>query len=177
MDATMDPARDFVRLIPDQPFPPYTYIPGRSPHPVSDPAGHSFGIKPPVPADLNPESWRSSKPYLFGIDLFNGGYYWESHVEFESLWLVSGRKGATADFLKGWIKLAAAGVKHLADQPAGVKSHAARAAQLWRTTTVAPEADPGVFLGFQLAELIAVADMVDRFGWPASPPLLLPLTV
>ena len=34
----------------------------------------------------------------------------KSHVAWESLWMACGRKGAVADFLKGLIKLAAAGV-------------------------------------------------------------------
>src|SRR4051794_23916492 len=32
-----------VRLLPDEPLPPYSFVPGRFPHPVRDPAGHSFG--------------------------------------------------------------------------------------------------------------------------------------
>jgi len=63
------------------------------------------------------------------IDLFNGGYYWESHVALESLWIACGRKGIVADFLKGLIKLAAAGVKGLEGKPEGVKSHSGRASR------------------------------------------------
>src|SRR4051794_21689442 len=102
-----------TRLVPDEPFPPYAFVPDRFPHPTSDSAGHSLGKEPPVPPQVDPESWQQCRPYLFGIDLYNGGYYWESHVAWESLWIACGRKGTVADLLKGLIKLAAAGVKAL----------------------------------------------------------------
>src|SRR5262245_35116123 len=131
----MDPSRAnpiLPRLVPERPFPPYSFVPNRFPHPVSDPAGHSHGAEPPLPTVLDPEQWQANKTYLYGIDLFNACYYWESHVEWESLWLACGRRGPTANMLKGLIHLAAAGVKHLENKPAGVKSHACRAAVLWR---------------------------------------------
>src|SRR5436190_73921 len=120
------------RLVPEEPLPPYAFVPGRFPHPESDPAGHSFGSDRAPTAALDPERWEASKPYLYGLDLFNAGFYWESHVAWESLWLAAQRKGVVADFLKGLIQLAAAGVKHAEGKPQGVQSHASRAAELWR---------------------------------------------
>jgi hypothetical protein len=114
----------------DRKFPPYTYVPGRSPHPVSDPAGHMHGHEPPAPPPLDPAHWRDSETYLYGVDLFNHGYYWESHEEWESLWHAAGRRGVVADFLKGLIKLAAAGVKSLEEKPTGVTRHTDRAMEL-----------------------------------------------
>ena len=58
-----------------------------------------------------PERWRDSQAFCFAVDLFNHGYYWESHEVWESLWHACGRRGTAADFLKSLIKLAAAGVK------------------------------------------------------------------
>lgn len=34
------------RLLPKRPFPAYAYLPGRQPHPVRDPAGHSYQVEP-----------------------------------------------------------------------------------------------------------------------------------
>jgi hypothetical protein len=90
---------------PDEPLSPYAYVPGRFPHPTADPAGHSYGIKPAVPPKPEPERWQQCCPYLYGLDLFNAGFYWESHVAWESLWFACGRKGVVADFLKALIKL------------------------------------------------------------------------
>src|SRR5947208_16103799 len=89
------------RLVPQEPFPPYTFVPGQSPHPVSDPEGHSFGQPPSVPAPLDPEHWEDCRDYLFGLDLFNHGFRWEAHEAWEGLWHAAGCKGTTADFLKG----------------------------------------------------------------------------
>ncbi len=162
-----------MRLLPDVPFPPYAFIPGRSPHPVSDPRGHSFGITTPAPATLTPHQWQNSKTYLFGIDLFNASFYWESHVEFEALWMACGRKGVVADFLKGLIKMAAAGVKHLEGVPAGTLSHARRAADLWCEVSRSQGVNRDVFLGLRLATLIDLAEAVVRSGWPAAAPVLI----
>ena len=164
----------FNRLLADEPFPPYAFIPGRTPHPTSDPAGHSFGVTPVVPAAIEPERWHECRPYLYGIDLFNGQYYWESHVAWESLWLACGRTGVVADFLKGLIKLAAAGVKTLEGTPAGVKSHSGRAAELWRTVIGSLGTEDELFMGFRLRELIGVAEEIHRMDWPSEPPYLVP---
>ncbi len=162
------------RLVPDRPLPPYSFVPGRYPHPVSDPAGHSYGAAPPTPTPVDPEKWAENTSFLYGLDLFNAQYYWESHVEFESLWMGCGRTGPLADFLKGLIKLAAAGVKHLDGNRQGVQSHACRAAELWRAVTPSLAAGEECVLGLRLTRLIELADSVCRNGWPEAPPVILP---
>jgi hypothetical protein len=57
--------------------------------------------------------------YLRGIDLFNHGFYWESHEAWEAVWISAGRRGSVADFLKALIKVAAAGVKAREGREAG----------------------------------------------------------
>jgi uncharacterized protein len=123
------------RLVPDEPLPPYAYVSGRHPHPVSDPAGHSYGKLEVTPAPPDPERWATCRPYLVGLDRFNHGYYWEAHEAWEGLWHACGRTGPTADFLKGLIHLAAAGFKQLEGRHDGVRSHARRAAELLRQTS------------------------------------------
>ncbi len=116
-------------------FPSYSYVPGHAPHPVSDPAGHMFGAKHKTQPPLLPEAWKQSEQYLYGIDLFNHGYYWEAHEAWESLWHAAGRQGSMADFLKALIKLAAAGVKACEGNPTGVTRHATRAQELFVSLT------------------------------------------
>ena len=113
-----------------RPLPPYSYVPGQHPHPIREAAGHSFGHAPPVAQPLDEATWKTNEAWLWAIDLFNCGFYWEAHEAWESLWHVAGRRGETADLLKGLIKLAAAGVKHREGRPAGVRLHARRAAEL-----------------------------------------------
>ncbi len=120
------------RFVPQRALPPYSYVTGRFPHPTRDAAGHSFAHAPPRPAPIVPERWIESDAYLWGCDLFNHGYYWEAHEEWEGAWQACGRKGTTADFLKGLIKLAAAGVKVREGRPSGVERHAARAVELFQ---------------------------------------------
>jgi len=77
-----------LRLCPCRPLPPYSYVPGRLPHPISDPPGHSYGLheislgevqQGPVASVSLVSGWRVSSDYLFGIDLFNHGFCWEAH--------------------------------------------------------------------------------------------------
>ena len=137
----------------DQPFPPYTYVPGKCPHPRSDASGHSFGEPEPHVSTFDVSKWRESCEYLYGIDLFNSEFYWESHEQWEALWHSVGRRGELADFLKGLIKLAAANVKRLEGNDAGVQRHANRAAQLFGNVRVSHE----VMAGLELNRLVDIA--------------------
>ncbi len=93
-------------------FPAYRYLPGKGrPHPVRDPRGHSYGA-PAEAEPLDAEQWSSCQTYLAAIDLFNHGYYWESHEELERLWRGTGRRTETGVFLQGLIQVAAALLKH-----------------------------------------------------------------
>lgn len=150
------------RFVPDIAFPPYTFVPGRTPHPVRDPAGHLFGQTPELPPPLDPARWQDSRAYLHGIDLFNHGYYWEAHEEWEGLWRAAGRTGALADLLKGLIKLAAAGVKIRQGQPRGVADHAAGAAELFRDLARQLGGAEAVYLGLRLSDLLAFAEQVEQ---------------
>src|SRR5262249_40943716 len=164
------------RLAPDHPLPPYAYLPGVNVHPAHA-GGHSFGHAPDPPIPLDPLRWRECATYLYGLDLFNCpapplpgspegrfAYYWEAHEGWGGLWEAAGRRGEVADFLKGLIHLAVAGLKQRQALPHVAQTHARRAAELWR----------GVhqerLLGFSVGALVALADAVARDGWPAEPP-------
>jgi hypothetical protein len=94
-----------------RPFPPYRHVPGKTPHPTRSTQGHSYGCDL-VPVSIGEADWRHSEPFLFAIDLFNHGYYWESHEWLEALWQGSGRGGEIAVFVQGLIQAAAALLKH-----------------------------------------------------------------
>ncbi len=99
------------------PFPPYRFIPGKSPHPTEDPKGHSFGKKEEPEAWHSPEEWPQNTAYLYGVDLYNHGYWWEAHEAWESLWRRPQANILTKKFLKGLIKISAAFLKwHLHQQ-------------------------------------------------------------
>lgn len=134
-------------------FPPYTYVPGKQPHPISDPRGHMHGHEAPDPPPLDPEQWNQSASYLFAVDLFNHGFYWEAHEVWESLWIAAGRAGILADFLKGLIKLAAAGVKELEGNPTGIDRHRSRALELLSGTAANSQSYGGLHLPALLTQV------------------------
>lgn len=104
---------------------------------------------PRVPP-LDPEHPSESEAFRYAIDLFNHGYFWECHVYFEALWNAHGRQGYVADFMKGMIKLAAAGIKFKLGQRESAVGHIKRAGELFRNI----ESQEGkVYLGFNLHEL------------------------
>jgi uncharacterized protein len=139
------------------PFPPYTYVPGSgTPHPVSDSRGHMHGINHTIPAPLDPLHWQESETYLYAVDLFNHGFYWEAHEAWESLWHAAGHRGTNADFLKGLIKLAAAGVKFREGNSIGVQRHAERGQELLKSV---PEAH---HCGIDLQSLIQQASKLEE---------------
>lgn len=121
-----------MRYLPEFEFPPYSYVPGLFPHPHRHPDGHRMAGIPsgPESADLN--VWQNKQVYLAGIDLFNHGYYWEAHEQWETLWHLTSRHSAEADFFRGLIKFAAAGVKIREGKIRGAQRHAERAGELFK---------------------------------------------
>jgi len=72
--------------LPSRTFPAYSYVPGIFPHPLSDPAGHSFGHVAEKCEPLTTENASRHEEYLWGIQLFDYGYYWEAHETWEQVW-------------------------------------------------------------------------------------------
>jgi predicted metal-dependent hydrolase len=100
------------------------------------------------------------------MDLFNHGYYWEAHEVWEGLWHACGRRGEAADFLKGLIHLAAAGVKVREGVPRGVNSHATRAAKLFRRIADAVGTEDCRYLGLRLGDLVHHAQQMASVTMP-----------
>jgi len=104
-----------------RPFPPYRFVLGENPHPTEDPKGHSYHHHPEDPGILNPDNLHRHETYLFGIDLFNYAFWWESHEAFESLWKHLAKGDPTSDFLQGLIKISAAFIKWHSKQQKGLE--------------------------------------------------------
>lgn len=155
------------RYCPAEVLPTAPYVPGRSPR--SD-RPHQTEGEPPLP--LAPDNWRECRLYLWGIDLFNHGCYWEAHEAWESLWHAAGRSGTTASYLKGLIKLAAAGVKVLEGRPKGAAKHAARAAELFAETAAGRSDSAAPIAGLELVNLIRSAQQIAH-----EPPIVLALWI
>ena len=108
-----------VRRYTERPLPAYCHVPGRTPHPIRDPEGHSHGQPEPDLPDLNTTDWRECENYLYGIDLFNVGYWWECHEVLEGLWHASGIGSEAGHVLQAVIQCAAAHLKTKMDIPRG----------------------------------------------------------
>ena len=102
-------------------LPAYKYIPKQGPHPsqlknvvhIPELENNMGGF-----SNLN---WSDSSRYLYAIDLFNLGYYWEVHEVLEKLWLELGKKSAEGAFIQGLIQLAVALLKHSQGNSVGVE--------------------------------------------------------
>jgi hypothetical protein len=155
------------RYIPELPFPSYSYVPGEGPHPTRDPEGHSYEEETEdialVPAP-DPDDWQKSKLYLFGIDLFNHGYYWETHEAWEDLWHATGRQGKTGNFLKAIIHLAAAGIKAKQGQTNGMHKHAQRASMLLNELRLKLPEENRHYMGLNLDDLVRWSEGVAYGG-------------
>jgi hypothetical protein len=147
------------RWLPQKSLPPYAYLPGKNPHPVRDPAGHSYHAEPiPVGAEAS----LSSDAFLWGLDLFNHGYYWEAHEAWEGLWQVADRDGPLRTLFKGLILLSAAGLKIRERKNAAAARHAKRATAVLRQLTKVPDRTFERALGMSPAALAECAEAATR---------------
>ncbi|MDZ4688255.1 MAG: DUF309 domain-containing protein [Planctomycetaceae bacterium] len=157
-------AVEACRLLPSTELPAYTFVPGTdTPHPYRDPRGHSYQRKHPIPRPLAGETWAENRSYLLALDYFNYGFYWESHEEWERLLRGTGPDGLPGKFLKGLVKLSAAGVKVREHSIHGVRRHAASAGEVF--ADVAAEVGDEYYCGLQFTLLQFAADRAAQLSY------------
>jgi predicted metal-dependent hydrolase len=150
-----------------RPLPPYSFVPGFRPHPVSDPRGHLFGVARSPVEPLQIQQWAKSEEYLYGVDLFNFGFYWEAHEAWESLWIAAARRGPVAIWLKALIKLAAAMVKLREGNTNGAARHCGRAFELLADLSAMLPPDQQTYCGMRLSCVEQVANGISRLAGTA----------
>ena len=168
------------RYAPDIPLPPYSYVPGHElPHPANDPAGHLYAQASQAHEPLIASSQLVTLPsdpisrrralaalisensqWLYALDLFNAGFYWEAHEAWESFWHAFGRTTPEAQFVQGLIHLAAACVKIREGKPMGVSRHTKRARELLGELGAA---NPGGTLNLAPKSLAAVVAELEKY--------------
>ena len=104
-----------------QPFPAYRFVPGLNPHPTEDSDGHSYGKKEEDLTDFDPQNWKENETYLYGVDLYNFAYWWESHEVLEGLWRELPKNDPVHNFLQGLIQISAAFIKWNLHEEKGVR--------------------------------------------------------
>ena len=127
------------------PFPNHKYIPGKSIHPTKGKNG--FHI-PNIAKDLsefNTETWHNSQKYLYAIDLFNFGYWWEAHEVLEDLWIQTGKTTSLAKFIQGLIQISAALLKDFQSKSQAAEKLAAKGLAKLRL-------QQGIFLGIDVKQ-------------------------
>ncbi len=173
----VDATHETPRLLPPVQLPPYTFILGtETPHPVRHPEGHCHGRKGNrAPKALAAEKWAENRTYLLAMDLFNHGYYWEAHDEWERLWRASNPESIVGKFLKGLVKLAAAGMKVRENSIHGVRRHAASAGEVFADT--AAESGSDHYCGLELERLQFAADRAAQLKYNQELPAGTPIRV
>jgi len=128
-------------------LPAYKYIPKQSPHPsqISE-AVHIPKLKNDL-NDFSTHNWNDSTRYLYAIDLFNLGYYWEVHEVLEKLWLELGKKSAEGIFIQGLIQLAVALLKHSQGNSIGVE-------RLSKKAFPRIKSQNGIYIGIDIQRLV-----------------------
>lgn len=134
------------------PLPAYTHIPSVTPHPLNDPRGHSYGIKPDNVQLITENSWRTNQIYLYGFDLYNYCYWWEAHETWEGIWQLSEKKAPLGRFIQGLILLSTTFLKRHQGRLKGVQSLSSKA--LKHLKFVVQQATTDVYMGVDLPSLI-----------------------
>ena len=121
MSEPSPPDPNFPRLT-ERAFPAYRYAPGRRPHPVNDPDGHSHGRVLP---DFGEEAlvacanWRASPHFCHSVDLYNYAYWWEAHEGWEGLWRALDTDTPHRYALQAFIQVSAAHLQRFLEHPKG----------------------------------------------------------
>lgn len=105
----------------DRPFPPYRHLPGTTPHPERSPDGHLRGASLTPTLSLTQKGWAENEDYLFGIDLFNAGYFWEAHASWERLWALEESDSEARRFLQALVQTSAACLKARMGEKVGAR--------------------------------------------------------
>jgi predicted metal-dependent hydrolase len=132
-----------------------------------------YGESQVAPRGWKAEDWRENELYLFGVDLFNDGYWWEAHAAWEALWQTTERSEATARFLQGLIQITAALVQDRAGRAVGARRLAskgvAKVRGLGRKSRKLGSGSGRGAIRFMGVEVDGFATAVERFFEPMDP--------
>ena len=144
-----------------RPLPSARYLPGQTQRPER--AVHTDRPQTSEAMRLAiSEMWSRNGSYLYGVDLYNFGYWWECHEIFEELWHLAGRKTPPARFLQALIQIAAGNLKRLLGSDEAARN-------LWRRGVAGLEPFKPVYMGIEIESFVedVGAFAEDRRGTPA----------
>ncbi len=132
-------------------LPLHKHVPGRNARPVD---GYLESIAALAPGTTSNDTAAINRVWLFGLELFNHGYYWECHEVLEAVWLNSPPNSRERFLLQGVIHLTNAALKSNMQRDSAVKRLLLLASECFDRAF--PEAD-GVLMGLQFDELKLLA--------------------
>jgi len=129
-------------------LPSYRHLPFQNAHPFLDADGHSYGEKLAPPDSFGTGDWQNCEEYLYSIDLFNHGFWWEAHERLKHVSIGAGRESETGQFVQGLIQVAAALLKHFMQEDEGATTLAKLGLGNLRKVE-------GIYLGIDVAVLVS----------------------
>ncbi len=132
------------------PLPLHRLIPGQSSAPVEYRSGSSRHEAQAQEQWLGPDLWVNQKQYLYGIDLYNQGFWWEAHEAWEGLWRQIAGDPMSRGFLQGLIKISAAYLKCMTGHWRGAAILSLRGIELLKTNLIPKKKYMGVDLQTQI---------------------------
>ena len=132
------------RYLPARPLPERAYVPAASTAPPRS-AGE------PSAAYVPDDRWTEHDAYLWGIDLYNAGFFWEAHEAWEGAWRAAEHDPTQHAFLQGLIQCAAACLKGVMGDAESARRLSARG--LARLGRVRDEHGDR-YMGLDLAQLL-----------------------
>lgn len=127
-------------------LPPFRYIPGNRKQKTLNHLHTPLILEDSSTFSIH--NWNKSQRYLYAIDLFNYGYYWEVHEVLEKIWLAIGKTTQTGFFIQGIIQLSIAIVKKIEANSIAVERMKAKAIPKI-------ESQKGIYLGIEINSLIS----------------------
>lgn len=96
------------------PLPETRHVPGQTSRPEASPA---FDAALAAPAYTVDRMWRENETYLYGIELYASGFFWEAHEVWEPVWMRSGGNSRERLLVQGLIQLSNACLKIVMERP------------------------------------------------------------
>ena len=132
------------RYFPDRPLPMKAYLPG-----CMTPFIDESILKSTFPQPVSNSTWQKNADWLYGIDLFNNEFYWETHAVLEAVWLKIPPTMPERRFVQAVIQVAAARLKQVLGQPRPARF-------LLQAAKEKCIGLPEIFCGILLSELLEV---------------------
>jgi len=145
-------------------LPDFRYIPKlHKNHGKSEELAEILEQKSPI-VEFSEMTWQKSLIYLYAIDLFNYGYYWEVHEFLELIWNKKGKKSPIGIFIQGIIQISVALLKMQQLNLNGLKLLTAKA--LPNITS-----QSGIYLGINIGKFV---EQINAFvnGESKTPPFI-----